>query len=71
MRQVTTAADRIDYWIRRRIVPCSPPRDANPACDRYIGLTTAIGRSLRDQYDALTAPMPPHLSALVRQFDAH
>jgi hypothetical protein len=22
MRQVTTAADRIDYWIRRRLVPC-------------------------------------------------
>jgi hypothetical protein len=68
MRQVTTAADRIDYWIRRRLVPCSPPRDANPA---YIGLTTAIGRSLRDQYDALTAPTPPHLAALVRQRDAH
>jgi len=27
MHQVATAADRIDYWIRRRIVVCAPPAD--------------------------------------------
>jgi hypothetical protein len=68
MRQVTTAADRIDYWIRRRIV--ASPGSANPARDPYIGLTTAIGRSLRDQYDAATAPMPSPLVALVKRLEA-
>jgi hypothetical protein len=31
MRQVATATDRIDYWIRRRIVPCDAllPCNAN------------------------------------------
>jgi len=41
MHQVATAADRIDYWIRRRIVACAPPGNANPASDRYVGLTAA------------------------------
>src|SRR5215831_6148339 len=69
MRLVVTATDRIDYWIRRRIVPCDAllPGNANPGSDRYVGLTTAIGQSLRDQYDALAARVPPHLAALVRQ----
>jgi hypothetical protein len=69
MRLVVTATDRIDYWIRRRIVPCDAllPGNANPSSDRYVGLTTAIGQSLRDQYDALAARVPPHLAALVRQ----
>jgi hypothetical protein len=64
-----TATDRIDYWIRRRIVPCDAllPGNANPGSDRYVGLTTAIGQSLRDQYDALAARVPSHLAALVRQ----
>jgi len=31
---------------------------------------SAIGRSLRDQYDALAAPMPPYLAALVKQLEA-
>jgi len=70
MRQVATAADRIDYWIRRRIVSCGPPDNANPARDRYIGLTATIGRSLRDQYDAVAAPVPPHLAALVKRLQA-
>jgi hypothetical protein len=70
MRPVATTADRIDYWIRRRIVPWSPPSDANPAGDRYIGLTVAIGRSLRDQYEALATPMPSRLAALVKQLEA-
>jgi len=31
-----------------------------------VGLS-AIGRSLKDRYDALASPMPPHLAALVEQ----
>jgi hypothetical protein len=69
MHQVATAADRIDYWIRRRIVPYAPG-NGNPASDRYVGLTAAIGQSLRDQYDALAAPVPPHLAALVKRLQA-
>ena len=57
MRNVAVAADRIDYWIRRRVVPCAPRSNVNPALDRNAALT-AIGRSLRDQYDALAAPVP-------------
>ena len=67
--RVATAADRIDYWIRRHIIPCAAPSNANPALDRYVGLT-AIGRSLRDQYDAHAAPVPPDLAALVKQLEA-
>jgi hypothetical protein len=68
MRQVVTATDRIDYWIRRRIVPCDAllPGNANPASDRYVGLTTTIGQHLRDQYE-LAAPVLPHLAALVEK----
>ena len=61
MHQVATAADRIDYWIRRRIVACAPPGNANPASDRYV---------LRDQYDALAAPVPPHITSLVKRLQA-
>ena len=53
MRHVATAADRIDYWIRRHIVACATPSNAL-AADLHVGLA-AIGRSLRDQYDALAA----------------
>jgi len=38
----------------------------NPARDRMVGLS-AIGQSLKDQYDALAFPMPPHLAALIEQ----
>jgi hypothetical protein len=60
MRQVTAAADRIDYCIRQRVVPCA----------KYVDLTTTIGRTLKDHYDALAAPVPPHLAALVKLLDA-
>ena len=68
MRHVATAADRIDYWIRRHIVTCATPSNA-PAADLHVGLV-AIGRSLRDQYDALAAPVPPSLAALIKQLEA-
>jgi hypothetical protein len=60
-------ADRIDYWIRRRVIqPCDTTRPSHAA---QVGLS-AIGRSLRDQYDALATPMPSHLVALVNQLEA-
>jgi hypothetical protein len=39
------------------------------ACDRR-GWLSAIGQSLKAQYDALAAPVPPRLAALVKQLDA-
>jgi len=33
---------------------------------RRISLS-AIGRCLKDQYDALASPIPPHLTALVKR----
>jgi hypothetical protein len=69
MRNLAATADRIDHWIRRRIVPCAPPSNVNPALDSYIALA-AIARSLRDQYDALAAPLPPNLAALVKRLEA-
>ena len=68
MLHLTIAADRIDCWVRRHIVPCDAPSNVNGARDRYVGLH-AIGKSLRDQYDSLAAPVPPPLAALVKQLD--
>ena len=68
MRHVGTAADRIDYWIRRHIVPCAAQNNTKTALDRDIGLT-AIGCALRAQYDAHAAPVPPYLAALIKQLD--
>jgi hypothetical protein len=65
---VAVAADRIDYWILGVSSP-APPGAMYPALDRSAALT-AIGRSLRDQYDALAAPLPPNLAALVKRLEA-
>jgi len=59
-------ADRIDYWIRRHVIQyrheIHPSQSRlNPARDRRVGLS-AIGQCLKDQYDALAAPIPPHLA---------
>jgi hypothetical protein len=102
-------ADRIDYWIRRRVIEsplglaarvANEPRSAEAqasapvaaparasvrraipaprtnfpsklmlACDRRAWLS-ALGQSLKAQYDALAAPVPPRLAALVRQLEA-
>jgi hypothetical protein len=70
MRHVTAAADRIDHWIRQRVVSCAPPSNANLSRAKYADLATAIGRTLKDQYDALAAPVPPHLAALVKRLEA-
>jgi hypothetical protein len=39
------------------------------ACDRRAWLS-ALGQSLKAQYDALAAPVPPRLAALVRQLES-
>jgi hypothetical protein len=70
MRHVTAATDRIDYWIRQRAAPYAPPSNANLSRAKYVGLATAIGRTLKDQYDAVAAPAPPHLAALVKRLEA-
>jgi hypothetical protein len=68
-------ADRIDYWIRRHVIqycygthPLSKPHQFNSARDRRVGLL-AIGQYLKDQYDAFATPIPPHLTALVKQLE--
>jgi hypothetical protein len=66
MRHLATRADRIDYWIDRRIVPAPGQSRVNSARDRRVALA-AIGRSLKDQYDAVATPVPARLSALVEQ----
>ena len=66
MRHLAATADRIDYWIRQ-IVPGPYQNRVNSARDRRVALA-AIGRCLKDQYDAATTPIPAHLSALMEQF---
>jgi hypothetical protein len=65
MRHLAIAAERI----RRHIVHrAAAPTNVNGARDRYVALN-AIGRSLRDQYDSLAAPIPPYLAQLIQQLD--
>ena len=73
MAHLTAAVDRIDYWIRRQAIqfycdihPARNNSKFNPARDRLLGLS-AIGQCLKDQYDALATPVPPHLAALIEQ----
>jgi hypothetical protein len=72
-------ADRIDYWIRHRLLDPSACNSVlfrdpqsqskfNPSRDRRVGLSV-IGQCLKDQYDALASPMPRHLAALVEQLE--
>jgi len=47
-----------------------PPRNrAVFVRDRSVWLS--LGHCLRAQYDALAAPVPPHIAALVQQLDRH
>ena len=67
------SADRIDHWIRQHVILyCHGTHPSqgklNPARDRRLGLS-AIGQCLKDQYDALASPIPPHLAALVKQLE--
>jgi hypothetical protein len=67
MRHLAATANRIDYWIRRQIVPDPSQHRVNSARDRRVALA-AIGRCLKGQYDAAASPIPAHLSALMEQF---
>jgi hypothetical protein len=63
----TLTADRIDYWIRRRVLQywddTHPSQlKLNPGRDRRVGLS-AIGQCRKDHYDALTTPIAPHFAA--------
>ena len=66
MRHLAATADRIDYWIRKRVVPCPVHSKVNPSTEKFLGLT-AIAQSLRDQYDAAAPPIPAHLARLIEQ----
>jgi hypothetical protein len=73
VRNPAARAKQIDYSIRRHAIrasfgadPAQHQRMCNPASDKMVGLS-AIGQSLKDHYDGLTPPMPPHLAALVEQ----
>jgi hypothetical protein len=68
MSDLAATADRIDYRIGRHVAPFPPQSNVNPARDRRVGLS-AIGQCLKDQYDALATPVPPHLAALVKQVE--
>jgi hypothetical protein len=74
MRDLAAAANRIDYWIRRHVIVSRygthPPSQSklNSARDRRGGLS-AFGQCLKDQYDALATPIPPHLAALLKQLE--
>ena len=62
-------ADWIDYRIRRHAIQsCYETYPSQSSRDRRIGLS-AIGQCLKDQYDALATPNPPHLAALVNQLE--
>jgi hypothetical protein len=68
-------ADRIDHWIRQHVLlychgtyPHPSRSKWNPARDRRVGML-AIGTCLKDQYDALATPAPPHLAALVEKLE--
>jgi hypothetical protein len=64
-------ADRIDYWIPPHIIQyCygTYPSQLYPRGGRRVGML-AIGKCLKDQYDALATPMPRHLAVLVNQLE--
>src|SRR5215470_15183584 len=79
---VVRTANRIDYWIRRRVHATDlAPSNLWPAQDRphrsrvssaphsKLFVWLSIGNCLRAQYDALAPPMPPHIAALVEQLE--
>src|SRR5262245_51972275 len=61
-----------DLWstphaTRRLRANGAPQSKPIPARDRSVWLS--IGHCLRVQYDALAAPVPPHIAALVEQLE--
>jgi hypothetical protein len=78
MSTITAAvqtADRIDFWIRRHVIQyyygahsSQTQSTCDSARDRRVGLS-AIGQCLKDQYDALAAPVLPHIAAFVERLN--
>ena len=69
MPNLSASADRIDQWIPQQIIQyCYGTHTSQflPRGGRRVGML-AIGKCLKDQYDALANPIPPHLAALVKQ----
>jgi hypothetical protein len=85
---VVRTADRIDYWVRRRIHAThlvrsklwpaedrpNPPRMSGASYSKLFlagdqSAWLSIGNCLRAQYDALAAPLPAHIAALVAQLE--
>jgi hypothetical protein len=74
MSDPSASADRLDYWIRRHAVQLycgthsaqKKRKKSKSNSARLVGLS-AIGQCLKDQYDALASPVPPHLAALFEQ----
>ncbi len=65
------AAGDVPHELRSAAAQASAlPRPHRPvlACDRRAWLS-ALGQSLKAEYDALAAPVPPHLAALVKQLE--
>ena len=66
-------ANRIDYWIPPHIIQycygIHPSQSKlNPRGGRRVGML-AIGKCLKDQYDALATTIPPHLATLIKQLE--
>jgi hypothetical protein len=64
-------ANQIDSWIPPHIIQyCyeNSPSQMLPRGGRRV-VMLAIGKCLKDQYDALASPVPPHLAALVRRLE--
>jgi hypothetical protein len=59
-------ADRLDYSIRRWLMPIGLERSASHAI--LLELQAEIGRRLRAEYD-LAQPIPPRLVQLLREFE--
>src|SRR5262245_55156961 len=57
MPRLVVTADRIDYWIRRRVVPCPTHTTVNLATERLVGLT-AIGHLSKISTTPFKPPSP-------------
>ena len=71
MPTIAAPAPTDDCWIPPHIIQyCygTHPSQLLPRGGRRIGML-AIGKCLKDQHDALAAPVPPHLAALVEQLE--
>jgi len=72
MPRLTAAVDRVDGWIPQDVIQyCYGTHYSQflPRGGRRIGMLV-IGKSLRDQYDALASPVPRDLAVLVRRLEA-